>query len=412
MRTNIVTAVYQSGCGFSRTEAVYQFDYGQVLRLSGFDLPTAFQVDFGQSRISGATVTAVGSEGQVAIPDELLQTAANVYAFLRLSTGTDDGETVYIIEIPVAARPEISGEEPTPVQQSAIDQAIAALNAAVAQAETAASHYPAIVNGVWAVWDPAQGAYVSTGVEAQGPVGPAGATGATGTTGATGPQGPAGQNGADGFSPVVTVEEIEGGHLVTITDASGEHSFEVLDGTGGAGGAVSSVNGQTGDVVLDADDVGALPDDTTAADIGAYVKPSGGIPASDLAPGVIPNVPNASDSTPKPLGTASAGSNAAYSRADHVHPKPTPADIGAGTYSKPSGGIPKTDLASAVQTSLGKADTALQSVPSTYRTAAAQDTIDSGKIDKPSSPATGAFLVYNGSAWVAQTLSTWQGGSY
>lgn len=32
----------------------------------------------------------------------------------------------------------------------------------------------------------------------------------------------------------------------------------------------------------------------------------------------------------------------------------------AGTYSKPSSGIPKTDLAEAVQTSLGKADTALQ----------------------------------------------------
>ena len=30
----------------------------------------------------------------------------------------------------------------------------------------------------------------------------------------------------------------------------------------GTGGAVSSVNGQTGDVVLDAEDVGALPDDT------------------------------------------------------------------------------------------------------------------------------------------------------
>lgn len=37
----------------------------------------------------------------------------------------------------------------------------------------------------------------------------------------------------------------------------------------------------------------------------------------------------------------------------------------AGTYSKPSGGIPKTDLASAVQTSLGKADTALQSYTET-----------------------------------------------
>lgn len=33
-----------------------------------------------------------------------------------------------------------------------------------------------------------------------------------------------------------------------------------------------------------------------------------------------------------------------------------------GKYSKPSGGIPKTDLASAVQTSLGKADSAVQSV--------------------------------------------------
>ena len=53
-----------------------------------------------------------------------------------------------------------------------------------------------------------------------------------------------------------------------------------------------------------------------------------------------------------------------------------------GKYSKPTNGIPKTDLAQAVQTSLSKADSALQSVPSTYRTASAQDTIDSGKVDK------------------------------
>jgi len=36
-------------------------------------------------------------------------------------------------------------------------------------------------------------------------------------------------------------------------------------------------------------------------------------------------------------------------------------------YVKPSGGIPKTDMASAVQTSLGKADSALQAVPSDYK---------------------------------------------
>lgn len=39
-----------------------------------------------------------------------------------------------------------------------------------------------------------------------------------------------------------------------------------------------------------------------------------------------------------------------------------------GAYSKPSDGIPKTDLASDVQTSLDKADTALQSIPSEYVT--------------------------------------------
>ena len=38
---------------------------------------------------------------------------------------------------------------------------------------------------------------------------------------------------------------------------------------------------------------------------------------------------------------------------------------GYGTYSKPSGGIPKSDLESAVQTSLGKADSALQTAPVT-----------------------------------------------
>lgn len=38
-----------------------------------------------------------------------------------------------------------------------------------------------------------------------------------------------------------------------------------------------------------------------------------------------------------------------------------------GTYTKPNGGIPKSDLASAVQTSLGKADTALQSYTEQYK---------------------------------------------
>jgi len=59
------------------------------------------------------------------------------------------------------------------------------------------------------------------------------------------------------------------------------------------------------------------------------------------------------------------------------------ADLGI-TYSaiKPATGVPKSDLASDVQASLGKADTALQSVPNTYRTASDQDVIDATKQPK------------------------------
>ena len=65
--------------------------------------------------------------------------------------------------------------------------------------------------------------------------------------------------GDDGESPTIEVSEIEGGHRIVITNADGTtQSFDVLDGEGsGTGGAVSSVNGMTGDVVLTAADVGA-----------------------------------------------------------------------------------------------------------------------------------------------------------
>lgn len=83
-------------------------------------------------------------------------------------------------------------------------------------------------------------------------------------------------------------------------------------------------------------------------------------------------------SNPAALGTASPGSSANYSRGDHVHPMPSASDVGA---------LPSSTV-----------------IPSTAA--------DVGAIPAPSSPSTGAFLVWNGTAWVAQTLSTWQGGSY
>ena len=120
---------------------------------------------------------------------------------------------------------------------------------------------------------------------------------------------------------------------------------------------------------------------------GTYSKPTGGIPKADLAPAVQAVIDKAD-------ALALVAESGSY---NDLTDKPTIPDAvteatvsgwgftkNTGTYSKPTGGIPKTDLAPAVQTSLGKADSALQSHQSlaAYRTASAQDTIDSGKVDK------------------------------
>lgn len=54
-----------------------------------------------------------------------------------------------------------------------------------------------------------------------------------------------GGSGADGFSPIVDITEIEGGHRVTITDIEGTESFDVLDGVDGIDGK-DGENGKDG----------------------------------------------------------------------------------------------------------------------------------------------------------------------
>lgn len=48
--------------------------------------------------------------------------------------------------------------------------------------------------------------------------------------------------GGDGFSPVVSVEKIDGGHRVTITDAAGTKTFDVADGKNGSGGGTGGAD--------------------------------------------------------------------------------------------------------------------------------------------------------------------------
>lgn len=57
--------------------------------------------------------------------------------------------------------------------------------------------------------------------------------GVNGADGQNGTDGVNGNDGADGFSPVVTVTDIAGGHNVAIEDKNGVKNFEVLDGKDG-----------------------------------------------------------------------------------------------------------------------------------------------------------------------------------
>lgn len=72
----------------------------------------------------------------------------------------------------------------------------------------------------------------------QGPQGDKGDPGAPGKDGVNGKDGSPGKDGADGISPVVAVENIDGGHRVTITDKNGAKQFDVMDGEVGSGGEV------------------------------------------------------------------------------------------------------------------------------------------------------------------------------
>lgn len=114
----------------------------------------------------------------------------------------------------------------------------------------------------------------------QGPKGDTGATGAQGPKGDTGATGPAGPTGATGATGPAGVGVPTGGATGQVLSKASGTDYDT-EWTTPSEPPVQSVNGHTGAVVLDAADVGA----------GTYSKPSGGIPASDLAAGVIPTVP-------------------------------------------------------------------------------------------------------------------------
>ena len=284
--TNITVANFTGGSHVTRTSAVYQYDYGQILQFSGLDLPTAYEVHFSNQEMLGTAKTSIGNEDGVVIPDEYLLSGERIYAWIFLHVGDTDGETEYKITIPVNKRAQPTAEEPTPVQQDVITQTIAELNSAVEKVSQAVANSPKIENGTWHVWDADDSVWVDTGVKAEGidgtdgvdgispiistePVenghritftdkdgthvitltnGAKGDTGDPGPRGEVGPTGATGVAGRDGVSPTFQAKQITGGYQLTITDAKGTHTVDLMDGAQGPKGETgdSGPKGDTG----------------------------------------------------------------------------------------------------------------------------------------------------------------------
>ena len=132
---NKIPAVFSGTSRIAVADPVnYQYDVTQILVISGLTLPEYYEVDF--CNVGDAqTVTMIGTDDGVAIPDVFLATGKKIKAYIVVQ-GEDDGavETRYEVTIPVNKRPERSDIEPTPSEQSQIDEIIAALNDGVTRA--------------------------------------------------------------------------------------------------------------------------------------------------------------------------------------------------------------------------------------------------------------------------------------
>ena len=110
----------------------FKGDKGQILKFNDIELPEAYQVHFSNS-VTGKSKIAIGNADGVEIYNEYFETGEDIWAWVYIQDTLTSARTKYVVHIPIKDRAEITDEEPTPEEQSAIDQAIAALNHAVEQ---------------------------------------------------------------------------------------------------------------------------------------------------------------------------------------------------------------------------------------------------------------------------------------
>ena len=145
---NMITAVFTDNDDYARAYGLWQWDYGQELRIQGLHLPTAVEIHFALQETGGEAITRVGTTKDgvttVTIPDSMLEgnstvwtadKAYNIYAWVYLSDKSS-GETIKRITMQVKSRPKPEAFE-APEDGEIFREAIEAVNDAAKRAEEA-----------------------------------------------------------------------------------------------------------------------------------------------------------------------------------------------------------------------------------------------------------------------------------
>ena len=149
----MITALFHDS-DTARVRGLWQWDYGQVLRIQGLQLPTAVEIQFSLDETGGESKTRVGitKDGitDVTIPDFVLENEGstsdyNIYAFIYLTDKTS-GKTVKKIVMQVWARSKPEAFD-TPEEAELFREAIAEVNKSATNAQNAEKSAEAWAHG-------------------------------------------------------------------------------------------------------------------------------------------------------------------------------------------------------------------------------------------------------------------------
>ena len=120
----MITAIFNPDTTMANACGLWQYDYGQILRIQGLHLPSMVEIHFSMQETGGIAPMRVGvtKDGvtDVVIPDSMLENDGatsdyDIFAFVYLTDATS-GQTEYKIKLRVKSRPEPEvpggGEDP------------------------------------------------------------------------------------------------------------------------------------------------------------------------------------------------------------------------------------------------------------------------------------------------------------